>query len=213
MMDARALVDFKKTAVVLDIVWLFGTILSLYLFGYLTTYVDVTPDLASKAMIGMMFLVSGTLFMVAVCGVQADTFIDVKEFLSGTQYVFLCVLGVALLNLATLETTRIFEGSVMATPINRKMFVMLMGISETVFFQGFLQTVIYEITRGNAFFSVLGTSVIAGVYHAAVYGLSDSLIFFVIGGFIILCLAYHFSGNRISVPMVAHVIVNFLAGG
>ena len=118
-----------------------------------------------------------------------------------------------MLNFATLEATNIFAGSSLAAvPINRQMFNMLMGISETVFFQGFLQTVLFELTRGNDTVAIVFTSLIAGVYHSAVYGLSSSLIFFVVGAFIVLGVAYRMTGNRISVPMVAHVIVNFLAG-
>ena len=49
------------------------------------------------------------------------------------------------------------------------------------------------------------------VHHAAVYGASNTNLVIVFGSFFVLGFSYVLSGYRLSVPMVAHAIVNFLA--
>ena len=139
-----------------------------------------------------------------ISGFKADNFFSLEEIGNSLGFIFVSILAIYAVNIYGLTL------SLSALPISGCLFLVLMGISEEVLFRGFLTTLFVKMT-GSSHIAVALSSVVGMVYHAAVYGASNTNLAIVFGSFFVLGFSYVLSGYRLSVPMVAHAIVNFLA--
>ena len=203
-MSRSPLLLARAQSVQIDWLWLGLTLVAFLIFAYLPTYVDTDPGLAIKSIIGFSFLVGGTVMTIVVCGFRADNFFSLEEIGNSLGFIFVSILAIYMVNIygSTLGLSSL--------PISGGLFMVLMGISEEALFRGFLTTVFVKMT-GSSLIAVALSSVVGMVYHAAVYGASNTNLVIVFGSFFVLGFSYVLSGYRLSVPMVAHALVNFLA--
>jgi len=88
-----------------------------------------------------------------------------------------------------------------------KMFGMLIAVSEEQFFRAFATNLF--IGRVGVLMGIPLSGVFFAVYHSAVYGTSPSLLIFVaLSGTVLSYAAWR--TQRVSTPMIAHIINNFL---
>ena len=88
------------------------------------------------------------------------------------------------------------------------MFVCLMAVAETVFFQGFILN--FLLARFPSSVAIVACSVVSGALHLARYGSDLSSLSYVMAGFVVLNWAAWKSG-RMSVPMLAHLLNNLMS--
>jgi hypothetical protein len=201
---SRALLLQRGQGVQVDVVWLFWTVIAFLIFAYLPTYIDVEPVLATKSIIGFSLLLGGIVMIAVLVGFKTDRFYSLEDFMNSLGYIFIGILAIYAVNIyaSTLQLS--------AVPISGTLFMMLMAVSEETIFRGFLLTMITKMT-GSSLIGVALSSVVGMVYHAAVYGVSNMNMAIVFGSFAVLGFTYIMSGNRLSVPMSAHVIMNLIA--
>jgi membrane protease YdiL (CAAX protease family) len=190
--------------VVVDPLAMLWIVLALLIFLWTSTFVDTSPALAVKSLIGFSLLIAGLFMSGSTVGIQTDPAIDRGEWESFTSLVGLSLLAVMILNAVTLK----FLG-LEVTHIPRSLFAVLIGVSEEALFRGFILTWILAMT-GSTVAAVLASSLLFTVYHGAVYGLSQAALFIVFGSGVILGVAFALS-RRLSVTMTAHGVINLLA--
>jgi membrane protease YdiL (CAAX protease family) len=202
MSKLKLLTGKMSPGVTIDILWAFLVVIATVTFGYLTTFIDLDPGLATKGLIGYVLLIGSTFFTSLLVGFKIDNFFSVKDIVNSSGWILVsigAVIGVTAISQGLSSVT--FQGS---------LFVMLMGIAEETMFRGFLLTLFVKMT-GNQFMAIGASSFMGAVYHAAIYGTSNELILIVFGCFCVLGFAYVGSGYRLSVPMVAHALINLIA--
>ena len=120
-------------------------------------------------------------------------------------YTSLALIGLALTNL---YVRTYLKQSVQFVGMNALLFSVMMAISETLFFQGFLTN--FFVQKLSPVVGLFVSSLIFTVFHFAVYGLDvDSLTYIFVGGFILNWVAY--KSGRLSPPMLAHIMNNVVA--
>jgi membrane protease YdiL (CAAX protease family) len=87
---------------------------------------------------------------------------------------------------------------------------MLMAISEETLFRGLILTLVTKMSN-SSLIGVAVSSLVGMVYHSAVYGASNTNMTIVFLSFCVLGFTYVLSGYRLSVPMTAHILVNYLS--
>lgn len=90
-----------------------------------------------------------------------------------------------------------------------RMFGVLIAVAEEQFFRGFMANLF--ISRVGVGLAVPLSGLFFAVYHAAVYGTSPNLLLFVAVSGMVLTYAAVKTG-RVSTPMIAHVVNNFMSG-
>lgn len=203
-MSRTQLLIARAQSVQIDILWLLCTLIAFLIFLYIPVYVDSEPTLAVKSIIGFSFLVGGTVMTLLLCGFRSDRFFSLGEIANSLGYIFVSIICIYAVNIYT-STLQLS-----AVPISGALFMVLMGISEEALFRGFLTTLFVKMT-GSSLIAVGLSSLVGMVYHAAVYGSSNTNLAIVFGSFFVLGFVYVLSNYRLSVPMVAHAIVNALA--
>lgn len=173
-------------------------------FAYLPVYVDTDPTLATKSIIGFSLLMGGTTMSLVLIGFKADRFFSLSDFLNSTFHIIISLAAVFMVNIYTSSL------QLSAAQISGTLFIMLMGIAEEAFFRGFLLSMLNKLTNSSLIATVL-SSVVGMTYHAAVYGMNTTNMVIVFGSFCVLGFTYVLSGYRLSVPMTAHAIVNYLS--
>jgi membrane protease YdiL (CAAX protease family) len=186
--------------------WAMWMSVALMVLFYLPVYVDTDPALATKGLFGASLLVGGTLMSLILCGFKSDDFFSFEEILGSVGYIVMGVAAIYVVNYAAPLVT----ASAVDSPISGTIFVMLMAISEEAMFRGFLLGMINKLT-GSSLIAVALSSLVGAIYHLAVYGSSFTNLAIVFGSFFALGFSYVLSGYRLSVPMTAHVIINFLS--
>jgi membrane protease YdiL (CAAX protease family) len=201
---SRALILQRGQGIQVDIVWLLWTAIALLIFLYVPTYIDTEPELATKSIIGFSLLIGGLVMSAIAIGFKTDRFYSLGDFVGSLGYIFVGILAIYAVNIytSTLQLSSV--------PISGTLFMMLMAVSEETLFRGFLTTMLVKMT-GSSLIGVALSSGVGVAYHAAVYGTSNMNMAIVFGSFVVLGFTYVLSGNRLSVPMTAHVIVNYLA--
>ena len=203
-MGQRALLRARlDQRVVVDILWLTWILVAITIFVWLGTFVDLSPILAMKGVIGAVMLLTGTFFSALLIGFKYDWTFSEQEWDTFLSSLFVCLIVILFVNIITPPLS--------VTPIPDSLFALLIGIAEEAFFRGFLLTGLLVITKGNSIWAILVSSFLGAVYHTAVYQQSNQLMMIVFGCFCVLGAAYVLSGKRLSVVMTAHGAVNIMA--
>ncbi len=212
--------EFRKPQIkiVFDVLSMFWIIVSLSLFLYTSTFVDLEPTTAFKGMIGATMLVVG-LFMASVdefgVGYHFDTNIDPVELIGSLSLILVAFVAILVIN----QTIPAFSSSVLSAGV---FAIILGGVAEEVLFRGYILNMISNIAGDGL--ALLISTVLGATFHAGVYGQKDPSImaivavsFAVLGGVWILSektFKRHgrpIRGRRLSVVMTAHALVNLVA--
>ena len=202
---SRALLLRGQQGIQVDVIWLFWTVVALLIFLYIPVYLASEPVLASKAMIGFSLLLGGTVMGAIICGFKTDNFYSLEDFVNSLGFILVGIISIYVVNIYSSSLT------LSGVPVSGTLFMMLMGISEEALFRGFLCTMFTKMTS-SSLIGVVISSVVGTAYHAAVYGSANMNMLIVFGSFCVLGMTYVLSGYRLSVPMTAHALINFIAG-
>lgn len=188
----------------IDVIWLLLTVVAFLLFTYIPIYASEQPELADKAFLGLSLLVGGTVMGFVLCGFRSDNFYSLEDFARSVGLIFVGLMAVYVVNIYSASVT------LAGVPVSNTLFMMIIGIAEEALFRGFLLTFVSRML-GSSLLGVGVSSVVGVAYHSLVYGFNDTNLLIVFGSFAVLGMTYIFSGYRLSVPMVAHALVNYLA--
>jgi membrane protease YdiL (CAAX protease family) len=194
----------SKEAIQIDMFWLLWFLVAFSIFLYLPVYYDIEPSLAFKSMIGFSFLIGGTVGSAILCGFKTDRFFSLDELVKSLGFI---TVGIASIYIVNLYSSTLQLSSV---PISQTLFQMLMGVSEEAVFRGFICTAFTKMSH-SSLVGVVVSSLFGTAYHAAVYGSINMNMLIVFGSFCVLGMTYVLSGYRLSVPMTAHVLVNYIS--
>jgi len=179
------------------------------------TYAQADILLATKALGMIMFMIVGiVLHMVFMGGINIHFTLPLKKLYSLIMYISIgLILVFATQYIVVKSSPLIFT----ATEMFVKMFYMIAGVAEEFFFRFYLFTVMITKIKffpGQSEFILVAVvnSLLFMIYHFYIYGTDPNLLLLVFMSSVILCIIYYLS-KAISVPVIAHATVNFMAGG
>jgi len=177
------------------------TILAVAIFLYSATFTD---ELMLRSTFVVVMALSGFVLSIVVKQYGADeslSEVEVKQMALWTAVSFVAII---FLN----QFARTIPFAVTDEPVTRKSFAVLIAVAEENFFRGFI-TPFVASKVGMLPGSVLAGAIF-GIYHFAVYGSVDVLLIVFGSGIILSYVALR--TRRLSPPMLAHVINNYLSG-
>lgn len=188
----------------LDIISINAIILTIMLVIYGATWKDPGSFMETNV---SMFLLLGGITMAVLLGLVRIT--GVPRGAQGKQilmWLLICLGVVFLLNWST--TWKTVE--LRALTIGVVTSAVLIGVSETVFFGGFIQAWLIKL-MGPVLGILMGAGVFS-IYHLQVYGLDQNSMFVVFGAGLVLGWAMY-TTKSLTAPLLAHVLVNFIGLG
>jgi membrane protease YdiL (CAAX protease family) len=195
---------YAKEKVIVDNVAVLGIVLSILLFLYGSTFADQNPAAAEKSLLAFSLGLGGLVMMMLMIGVEYDRHLSWAELNQSVYLVGLALFAVVMINAVTFKFVKLE-----VAPMPRSMFAVLIGISETLLFIGFLQSWITAVT-GQPLLGVLASNVVFATFHAAVYGLNTPALLVVGASGVMLSVTFMLT-RRLSIPILAHAIINLLA--
>ena len=99
---------------------------------------------------------------------------------------------------------------VLATAFETKLFYLTAAVSEELFFRYYIQTKIEQSLPYLKMLCIPVASLLFTVYHFTIYGANVYALYAVFFSAIILGSIYYVT-KRLSVPMIVHILVNFVA--
>ena len=133
---SRALVAFRASrSIQIDVIALVLLLLAAAEFPYLGTYWDTNPDLAFKGVFASVILAVGIVGSLAVCGWSFDNMFSFAEIVDSSFWIVLAVFAIYASNIGVTVVS-----GLSSTTISGALFVVLMAVAETFFFQGFILT-------------------------------------------------------------------------
>jgi len=189
----------RQKPILFDFVSMSLAVLAITLFVYASTFVGTT--VAYQSLVAAFLLISGLTMAFLLARVRPDWHLDPKEWTSILMWTGVSMGAIFLVNLV--RHLR-FE----TTPMDPRLFSVLIGISEEVFFRVFLCAWLVLMV-GEMFGIFLNASIFA-LYHVFVYSQQPSALLIIFGAGLIL--GYVFVKSRRASPvMLAHCLVNLIA--
>jgi len=188
-----------RVVAVWDPVSIFLAVIALLIFTWTTTFVDLAPEVAYKALVAVVLLVSGIVLGKMFSETRVDYAVAGKEFSMILAWTAACAAAIVFANIAV---------PMAVEPLDPRMFAVLIAVSEEVFFRYFATSMFASLT-GKWAGTVLSATLFA-TYHLAVYGGSPSSLLTVWVGGLILSFAF-LETKRITPPILAHVLINYIA--
>ena len=145
--------------------------------------------------------VIGFSFAFILVQLRVDPF-ELRDFVSTIMWTGICVGVIYLVNRAIPLRMEAFT-------LNPRLFAVLLGVMEEMFFRVWLAPMIYKFT-GNFFLALIISALMWSVYHLNRYGGSINSLFIVFFAGIVLGSVILLS-RRADAPIFAHGIVNYLA--
>jgi len=175
-----------------------GFMIDLYLSTFFPKSIILYPTI---------LLLSGGYLLNLYRNVKVDTPVESNVFMYS-------VIGILMIGLIGFITPRVFvmESVLLGvTQFQLMLFVVLMAISEEVFFRGFLQKY-FTLKLGSASLAIVLQSIVWSVYHTSVYGSHPEIMVYVLFSGIVLGYLTYRSGT-LTPSLISHIVINFLASG
>ena len=140
----------RQIRVALDPLSLLWFVVALTMFTYLGTYLDLDPSLASKAFLGFVLLIGGTVAFLSDSmgvGIVLDSAISRQELITWVASTTICTFTIILMNGAVSKIVGPILGS--SAPVTSAVFGMLIGVAEEYAWRGWLLNLISNITRSD----------------------------------------------------------------
>ena len=216
----------SQIRVALDPLSLLWFVVAMVMFQYLGTYLDLDPNLASKAFLGFVLLAGGTVAFLSDSlgvGVVLDSVISRQELIAWVSSTTICTITILVMNGLVDKTLGPILGS--SAPVTSAVFGMLIGVAEEFAWRGWLLNLLSNLT-GNDSVAVVISSAIGATMHAAVYGSrSITIIVIVFVAFCVIGFTYATStevlkglhrakpvrARRLSTTTTGHALNNLMA--
>lgn len=194
----------RASPIMLDIISINAIILTIMLMIYAATWKD--PGMMMETNVSMYLMISGLVLamllgLIRPMGVPRG--VQSKQIII---WLIICLGVVYILNWSTtwktMETTALSIGAIS--------FAVLIAVSETIFFGGFIQAWLIKLV-GPLMGIFMGAAVFS-IYHLQVLGLDINSLLIVFGAGVVLGWAMY-QTKSLTAPLLAHVLVNFIGLG
>ena len=139
--------------------------------------------------------------------VKQDYYLSIDEFYS--------IISTSILGLIVIFMANIVSEIIIPTQlINNIQLSILLAITETVFVIGVFEGLSTWMGRKTFFSDVIATlitGIVWSVYHTWVYGVNLQIYFIILVSSFVLTFTYRFTNNRLSTPIIIHVLNNSIA--
>ena len=174
-------------------------VLAITLFLYASTFIGT--EVAYQALTAVVLLTSGLTMAFLLGRIKPDFRLSSKEWTSIATWT-----GVSMGAIFVVNLVRQLKFEV--APMDPRLFTILIGVSEEVFFRVFLCA--WLVLLLGEMLGILASSGIWTVYHFAVYSTTPSALMVIFGSGIVIGYAF-VKSHRASVPMLSHCLVNLVA--
>lgn len=195
--------------VLVDILWVAWFVLAFVFFEYLGTFIDGTPELSIKAQYGFGLVIGSSFATALLVGYRPDVLFTNRETRNSAVFIIVSVIAAIGVNAASKIQMSSIATSLSSLPLASSVFVMLIAVGEESA-RAFLLPLFIKMNVPPVIANIAAAGLLT-VFHAAVYGLLLVNIIIVFFCFLAFGFALIGSGYRVSIPMTAHGVINFLA--
>lgn len=189
----------RQKPIVLDFISVNLIIVAVVVYLYASTFTG--SPAATRSLTAVVILIAGLVMAFLVGKLQPDFKLSRKEWTNIVTWTAVSMGAIMAVNL-------IVKLKFDVTPIDNRLFSVLIGVSEEMFFRVFLTSWLVLLT-GRLWGIVLGSSVFT-VYHFSVYSAMPSALLIIFSSGLIIGYAF-VESRRASVPMLAHALINMLS--
>ena len=193
-----------------DVISITLTSLAVMMLLFLSTF---GQDLMLRSVFAVSLIVAGVVLARMTKTYDEDDDVSWMDLKYTFQYVVMSLGVIMLLSMVvpkislSIDTSQLSSSDLFLVP---KMFGVLIAVSEETFFRLYA-TNYFILKSGSLSLGLISSGLLFGVYHLAVYGTNPNLMIYVTGAGILLSYVA-FKTQRVSTTMIAHVIINALAG-
>lgn len=180
-----------------------GVICVLIAFFVAALSLIFATDFANQVLTLTMLMIAGMMMRSFFIGTPKGTDTMFRSDIL-FRNIILMIVGVVLIKLVAIFS---FSLSV-ALATGGLVILGLAAITESWFVHGGVQSTVKELT-GSTWIAIFSSAGLACLMHFFVYGASGQTLLYVFGAFLVLSATYAYSGERIEVPIIIHLIINF----